>query len=96
MISVLRTFSGKELATCGGITMPYRFWSIGTQLEHPKYGTGTLEFRDNEGRMIFKFPSGDDLKKARIWRGFPDKCDGDSVLTGGHIPLTFMREGHAQ
>ncbi len=53
---MLRIFSKAELDTCGGITLPYRDWSIGTQLEHPKHGTGKLAFRDDEGRMVFEFP----------------------------------------
>lgn len=54
---MLRCFSEKELARCGGITLPYRFWPRGTQLDHPEHGVGTLEFRDDEGRMVFEFPN---------------------------------------
>ncbi len=52
----LRCFSEKELAGCGGITLPFRDWSEGTQLDHPKYSRGKLWSRDNDGRMIFEFP----------------------------------------
>ena len=52
----LRCFSEKELAGCGGITLPFRDWPEGTQLDHPKYGRGQLWSRDDDGRMIFEFP----------------------------------------
>ncbi len=52
---MLRCFPQSELSKCGGILLPHKLWSIGTQLDHPKYGKGKLAFRDDEGRMIFEF-----------------------------------------
>ena len=56
---MLRCFSTAELNRCGSITLPYRDWPKGTQLDHPEHGTGKLAFRDDEGRMIFEFDDAD-------------------------------------
>ena len=54
-MKMLRCFPQSELDRCGGILLPHKFWSIGTQLTHPEHGKGKLAFRDDEGRLIFEF-----------------------------------------
>jgi len=55
MADMLRVLSPKELNACGSILLPIRFWEKGQQIDHPEYGLGKLEMRDELGRMIFRF-----------------------------------------